>query len=192
MDRWQWGIFHRKSSLIEHGVICGLLITPSVSLQSTAIHAFEWNEVVCFAFAREMKGCRFRCNALWFVKEGEGRGAEEGAGALYFLLLRVSHPRSLRWLTPILSGVWGVGAWEGGWRGVQPGPWQALTTAYRVSSELLSTLVNAEERSDLLLPSVPPAPSQDRILPQGWWGQIWVLRCHCTGPFEKKSYTTIR
>lgn len=116
----------------------------------------EWNEAVCPSFAWEMKGCHFRCNALWFVREVECLG--EGGWSSLFLLLRISHLRSLCWLTPILSAhVNGGGCVV---EGCNLDSHRFLPCS--ASSGLLATQ-NAEKRSDLLLHSVLPAPSQDRI-----------------------------
>lgn len=63
---------------------------------------------------------------------------------------------------PLCSCKWG---WLGGWRGVNLDSHRFLVCSE--GSEWLAARVNAERRSDLLLPSVLPTPSQDRILLSG-------------------------
>lgn len=107
-----------------------------------------------------MKGCRFRYNALWFVRGVKGR---EGGSSL-FLLLRVSHLRSLCWLTPILSAhVNGGGCKWLGWGG-------GILDSHRfflcsASSELLATRVNAEKW--FTAPLCPSSPFP------GWDSSLW-------------------
>lgn len=68
---------------------------------------------------------------------------------------------------PLGSCEWG---WVRVWRGVNLSSHRFLLCC--ASLEPLATRVNAEERSDLLLRSVSPAPSQDRTLLSG------VTRAH--------------
>lgn len=122
-------------------------------------HVSEWNEVVCLSFAWEMKGCRFRCNALWFVR---GSVCGGGGGLLSFFFWGFLIWGRVCWLTPILSARVYGGEWLGG----------DDLDSHRfllcgASSELFATRVNAENRGDLLLPSVLSASSQGWILLSG-------------------------
>lgn len=102
-----------------------------------------------------MKGCHFRCNALWIVKALWGEAA------------RVSFLSSFDSFSSEVALLVDPNPWAYGVGGLMS-TWTFTGSYYSVQFQSFLALVWMQRRrSDLLLPSVLPDPSQDKILLSG-------------------------